>query len=146
MIRFVLACFAIVWFLCFWGCMPGEYYKPEGYSEQKQPQFDDIPLPERYFTYLEGDSFTYVCPSVPSFRVARMRLVGDARLDNTVDFYKERMPRLDWEPYKWEEVSKVEDRVELKFRKKDFPEICTIELWREGEQVYLEIRVGVLRE
>lgn|GEM_PF-2633287 len=132
-------------FLC--GCFPGQCFKPEGYSQQKQsPQFDDIPIPERYFTYLEAESFTYVCPSVPSFRVSKLMLVGDWRLDNTVDFYREQMPLLDWEPYKTPEASKVEDRVELKFRKRDFPELCTILIWREEEKIYVKIEVGVLFE
>jgi len=130
----------------FCGCFK-DVYTPSGFSTlKKSPEFDDIPVPPRNFTYIEARSFTYLMPSVPDFRVAEINLVGDARVDDTADFYTEQVPLRDWKPRGSPIVSKVEDRVEMEFVKPNRDERCRIIIWREQDKVYVSIELGVFIE
>lgn len=138
--------FILIILLLMCGCFR-DVYIPAGFSTtKKSPEFDDVPIPPRHFTYIEARSFSYVMPSVPSFRVAEINLVGDARVDDTADFYNEQMPLFNWKLVGSPVISKVEDRIEMEFRKPETDEVCRIVIWREQQRVYVSIELGVLLE
>jgi hypothetical protein len=115
--------------------------EPEGYSVKLHDQFNDIPIPYKGgYEYLESDSFTYVAPGSDSLRVAKIKVVGDTRVDEMVDFYKRQM---DIHGFKLtnEFESKKVHKVVLTFVKKDENEECTIEIERKETKVYILLKV-----
>ena len=109
--------------------------EPEGYSTKLQDQFSDIPIPYRGgYEYLESGSFTYVSPGSDSLRVAKLKVVGDTRVDEMVEFYKRQMDIHGFVLKKEFESEKV-PKVTLTFLKKDENEECTIEIERKETHV-----------
>ena len=115
---------------------------PEGYSTSLQEQFNDIPIPyEGGYEYLESDSFTYVAPGSESLRVAKVKVVGDTRVDEMVEFYKRQMEIHGFKLKKEFESREVHKTI-LTFMKEDENEECSVEIWREGTQIHIELRLG----
>ena len=134
----LLAVFALT---CALGCyLPlGE---PGGYSnELRQPQFQDIPIPFQGYEYLESSSFTYVSPASDSLRVAKIKVVGDTRVDEIVKFYKRQMV-LHGFKLKKEFPSKEVHKTILTFEKEKENEECTVEIERVGTEVHIKLELG----
>jgi hypothetical protein len=119
--------------------------EPEGYSTEFQDEFQDIPIPFKGgYEYLESSSFTYVAPASDAgelFRVGKLRIVGDTRVDEIVKFYKRQMILHDFE-LKNEFESKEVHKITLSFTKKDRNELCTVEIERRGTHVHIQMTIG----
>ena len=119
--------------------------EPEGYSNKFQDEFQDIPIPFKGgYEYLESSSFTYVAPASEDgelFRVGKLRIVGDTRVDEIVKFYKRQMALHDFE-LKSEFESKEVHRTTLSFTKKSRNELCTVEIERRGIHVHIQLTIG----
>ena len=131
--------------VCVLVCASGCYIplkEPQGYSNKlQQPQFQDIPIPFKGgYEYIESASFTYVAPGSDSLRVARIKIVGDTRVDEMVKFYKRQMAIHGFE-LKKEFDSKTVHKSVLTFTKTGENEECTVEVWREGTDIYIELRL-----
>ncbi len=127
-------------------CAAGCYIplkEPKGYSnELQQPQFQDIPIPFKGgYEYIESASFTYVSPASDSLRVAKIKIVGDTRVDEMVEFYKRQMAIHGFKLEK-EFESKTVHKTVLTFTKTGENEECTVEVWREGTDIYIELKLG----
>jgi hypothetical protein len=118
---------------------------PEGYSTQFQDAFQDIPIPFKGgYEYLESSSFTYVAPgsdSAEPFRVARITIAGDTRVDEIVEFYERQMALHDFALNKKFESKQVH-KTTLQFTKKGRNEVCTVEVERRGTHVHIELALG----
>lgn len=115
--------------------------EPEGYSTKLQDQFSDIPIPYRGgYEYLESGSFTYVSPGSDLLRVAKLKVVGDTRVDEMVDFYKRQMDIHGFALTNEFESEKVH-KVTLTFVKKDENEECTIEIQRKETSVHILLKI-----
>ena len=137
-ISYLVAVFALT---CGLGCyLPlGE---PEGYSNKlQQPQFQDIPIPFKGYEYLESSSFTYVSPASDSLRVAKIKVVGDTRVDEIVEFYKRQMA-LHGFKLKKEFASRKVHKTTLTFEKDGENEECTVEIERLGTEVHIKLELG----
>ena len=119
--------------------------KPEGYSCEFQDEFQDIPIPFKGgYEYLESSSFTYVAPvpeSAEPFRVAKIRIAGDTRVDEIVEFYERQMILHDFELKKKFESKQVH-KTTLSFVKKGRNEVCIVEVERRGTHVHIELTIG----
>ena len=93
------------------------------------------------YEYFESSSFTYVSPASESLRIARLKVVGDTRVDEMVDFYKRQMQRHGFKLTKEFESKRVHKTM-LTFVKEGENEECTVEIWRDGIDVHIEIRLG----
>jgi hypothetical protein len=118
---------------------------PEGYSTEFQDEFQDIPIPFKGgYEYLESSSFTYVAPVADAgdlFRVGKITVVGDTRVDEIVGFYERQMALHDFE-LKDKFESKQVHKTTLTFAKKGRGEICTVEVERRGTHVHIELTIG----
>jgi len=116
--------------------------KPKGYSyELVQPRFQDIPVPFKGgYEYIESRSFTYVSPASDSLRVAELRIAGDTRVDEIVEFYKKQMGIHDFELVKELPSAHVHKTV-LTFKKKGENERCVVKVWRDGTLVRIQINI-----
>lgn len=117
--------------------------EPKGYSNKlQQPQFQDIPIPFKGgYEFLESSSFTYVAPGSDSLRVARIKVVGDTRVDEIVEFYKRQMAIHGFKLTR-EFPSKKVHKTTLTFMKEGENEECIVEIWREGTTVHIELNLG----
>ena len=114
---------------------------PEGYSTKLQDQFNDIPIPYRGgYEYLESDSFTYVAPGSESLRVAKIKVVGDTRVDEMVKFYKHQMG-IHGFTLTDEKSSKAVHKVTLSFIKEGEDEECVIEIERKGTDIHILLKL-----
>jgi hypothetical protein len=114
---------------------------PEGYSTKLQDQFNDIPIPyEGGYEYLESDSFTYVAPGSESLRVAKIKVIGDTRVDEMVEFYKHQMQIHGFNLVD-ENPSKAVHKVTLTFVKKGENEECVIEIERKGTDIHILLKL-----
>jgi hypothetical protein len=122
--------------------------QPEGYSTKlEQPQFQDIPIPFKGgYEYIESESFTYIGPGTENeMRVAKIRVIGDTRLDEMVEFYKTQMERHGFKLIDEFPSQKVHKTI-LKFVKLDedgepVNEECEVEIWREDTRIFIELRL-----
>ncbi len=119
--------------------------QPEGYSTEFQDEFQDIPIPFKGgYEYLESSSFTYVAPASDSgelFRVAKIKIVGDTRVDEIARFYERQMALHDFE-LKDRHESKQVHKTTLHFAKKGRNEICTVEVERKDTHVHIQLTIG----
>jgi len=116
--------------------------QPEGYSnELRQPEFQDIPIPFKGgYEYLDSESFTYVAPASDSLRVAKVKVIGDTRVDEMVAFYKRQMDLHGFKLTKEFESKEVHKTV-LTFEKIGENEECTVEIERKGTEVHILLTI-----
>ena len=131
----------LLFLLLLTGCVGGMWV-PDGYRFGVPPEgFQDIPLPPFDYTEVPGKTFVYVCPVDPQIRVARIVLVGEARLDDTVKFFERELPAQGFLPLRKPLTSKALERVRLFYKKSGRDEFLFVDIRREEKTVTVEIRL-----
>lgn len=123
------------------GCVGG-IWVPDGYFFTIPMEgFQDIPIPPFEYTEVPGKTFAYVCPTDPHIRIARIVLVGEARLDDTVRFFERELPVQGFIPLRKPLKSRVLERVQLFYKKRGRDEYLSVDIQRDEKIVEVEIRL-----